>query len=345
MTTPHRDKPNQRPLDILGISEPEEQAYSWLLEHSGTTVSEAAQDLALTPGKTQRLFDAIEAKGLATHTPERPRRYIPASPDIALEAIAQRRREDLQSVETAIKELQERVASQRQSDKEQMVELITSREAERNAFEQMQRVAQSEVVWLIRPPVLVSRLDLAQEQDQYTQRQAQARGVHYRSIADTEFLALPGAIHRTWEDIKAGEEVRVCSQLPFKMVLADRRLAFIPLDPERLNSPSLLVRSSALLDALYALFEILWEQAVPISFTQAGALEASSSGSHLPEGAEDLIVLMAAGLNDKRIAHEMGISASTLTRRISEIMKAFNVRTRFQLARVTDTASSDRDCK
>jgi DNA-binding NarL/FixJ family response regulator len=44
-----------------------------------------------------------------------------------------------------------------------------------------------------------------------------------------------------------------------------------------------------------------------------------------------LISLLAAGLNDKAIAYELGISASTLTRRITEIMHRLDAETRFQL--------------
>src|SRR5699024_569741 len=80
-----------RPLAHLGIGEVEERIYRWLLTHRGAKASETARALALAPGKAQRLLDALEGKGLATHTPERPRRYIPSSPDVALEAlIAQR---------------------------------------------------------------------------------------------------------------------------------------------------------------------------------------------------------------------------------------------------------------
>jgi len=40
---------------------------------------------------------------------------------------------------------------------------------------------------------------------------------------------------------------------------------------------------------------------------------------------------LAAGLNDKAIAHEAGISDTTLTRRVAELMKCFDTHTRFQL--------------
>lgn len=154
--------------------------------------------------------------------------------------------------------------------------------------------------------------------------------MHSRSIVDAAFLDLPGAVTRVRGDIEDGEEVKVLNQLPFKMVLTDRRLAIIPLYLQQPASPVLLVRSSALLEALYVLFEMLWERAAPISFTDSGKLKAAEPDMSLPEETEALISLMAAGLNDKKIACELGISASTLNRRLREVMQTLEARTRFQ---------------
>jgi DNA-binding NarL/FixJ family response regulator len=54
-------------------------------------------------------------------------------------------------------------------------------------------------------------------------------------------------------------------------------------------------------------------------------------GTRLPPEADQLLPLLAAGLNDKAIAHELGISASTLTRRITDLMDRLDAQTRFQL--------------
>ena len=94
----------------------------------------------------------------------------------------------------------------------------------------------------------------------------------------------------------------------------------------------MLVRSSALLDALYAMFELLWNQADadPVHARRRACRPAS-----LPRACRktpsDCIPLLAAGLNDKAIAHELGISASTLNRRMAELMKGVDARSRFQL--------------
>lgn len=321
----------ERPLDILGIGEDEERVYRCLLERRGATAAETAHALKLSPARTQRLLDAIEAKGLVTHTPERPRRYLPAAPDIAIGALILRRQESLQRARGAVRELQEHAAALSRVEPEQMVELITSIESERHVFEQIRRTAQHEVLTLIRPPLRISRLDAASELAQRDQREAQARGVRYRSIVDSAFLTLPGAVARTRSDMEAGELVRVFPELPFKMMLSDRKIAIIPLNLKESHSASLLVRSSALLDALYALFEILWDRAAPISVSATGEVRTGDVETGLPEGTRELLTLMAAGLNDKAIAFDLGISASTLNRRVAEMMKALSARTRFQL--------------
>lgn len=321
-----------RPLDILGISEFEERAYRWLINNPGATASELSEALPLALRKTHQLLDSIEAKGLVSHSPERPRRYIPASPDIAMEALALKRQEDLRNARSAIQELQEEATAVRSSDEqEQMVELITNRQAERQIFEHMRSSAQHEVITLIRPPLRISRLDVPSEEAQQTQREAQARGVKYLSIVDPEFMDLPGAIARVRSDMEAGEEVRISSHLPFKMMLADRRVALIPLNLQQSGGASLIVRSSALLDGLYALFEKLWERAAPVAFTSSTEMDVGEPLPAFPAASMDLLLLMSSGLNDKSIGYELGISPSTLNRRIAELMKSLDARTRFQL--------------
>ena len=300
-------KPRGRPLETLGISEIEERVYEALLDHPGATLSDLERELTLPSRKLQRVLDALEQKGLATRTSGQPRRHIPASPDIAVEALLLRRHDELRRARAEIQRLQERAAASA-GEQRQMIELVTTREAER-------------------PPILIA----GPEQPNETEMKALSRGVRYRSIADRAFLELPGVLTRVREDMQAGEEVRVVSKLPFKMVMADRSIALIPLNLERPGSPTMLVRSSALLDALYAMFELLWNKAAPITFTQAGALRTGEPASRVPADAERLLPLLATGLNDKAIAHELGISASTLNRRIAELMKAVDARSRFQL--------------
>ena len=94
---------------------------------------------------------------------------------------------------------------------------------------------------------------------------------------------------------------------------------------------TLLVRAPALLDALYELFEMTWSRATPLAFTRTGAMETGKPDMAVSEASAQMIPLLAAGLNDKAIVYETGISIATLNRRVAELMKRFDTRTRFQL--------------
>jgi len=322
----------ERTLSSLGITEAEEQMYRWMLEHPGTSAPEAARSLSLVPRQAQRLLESIEDKGLATHSPERPRRYWPSAPDIALGALFLQQQKSLLETQHSIQQLQDQVnVAQRRDEHKQMVELITSREAERQILEQMDRTVQNEFITLMRAPMRVSQLDRPAEEDHPAQREALNRGVQYRTVIESKLMEVPEFVASIRSDIKAGEEVRVIPDLPLKLVLADHRLALIPLNLGELDSPALLVRSSSLLDALYELFEMLWERAAPISFTKTNEPQVSAPDHELNEETRELISLMAAGLNDKTIAYDLSISKRTFERRIAELMQALNARTRFQI--------------
>ena len=95
--------------------------------------------------------------------------------------------------------------------------------------------------------------------------------------------------------------------------------------------PVLLLRSSSLLDSLCALFELVWKQSTPISWIQSAEWAAEVAAPKLSQAAREITLLLSVGLNDKATAHEVGISMTTLNRRIAELMKSYGTRTRFQL--------------
>ncbi len=315
-----------RPFEVLGISEPEEHAYRWLLSQPGATVQQVARALASPVRSAQHILDALEARGLATHSPERPRRYLPGAPDMAIEALILHHQGALQRARAEAQELQNTAESARSRNTSPvLVELITSREAEWQAFEQMQRSARSEVLFLERAPLRLTRVEV--EEDYTTQYNMHAKGVSYRCLVDAAFLALPGAPARVQRSIQNGQQYRAVPELPSKLVLVDRRIALVPLNPKDPGGHVLLVRASALLDTLYALFEMFWRSAAPIDLGRMGqGLTASESA----EPVDELVSLLAMGINDKTIASELDLSMRTLNRRVSDLMSALGARSRFQ---------------
>ncbi|GAA3464723.1 helix-turn-helix transcriptional regulator [Saccharothrix longispora] len=143
------------------------------------------------------------------------------------------------------------------------------------------------------------------------------RGVYDRACLERYAPdGVPGPV------LPPGEEARVVPDAPLKMILVDRHLGLVPLDstaPEPVTA--LVVRPCALLDALGALFEGLWSQALPLSAHDHGSLSAQDAR---------LLALLATGMPDRGIAKQLGLSYRTFQRRLHDLMRALGAQTRFQ---------------
>jgi predicted transcriptional regulator/DNA-binding CsgD family transcriptional regulator len=309
------------PLQSLGISPLEERAYRALLANRAITGLELAQLLALPLHEIQPILHDLEKNGLTTRSSEPIPRYTASPPELAIEAIISQRQASLEQARSMIPELKEQ-ASAAAHDQEQIVEFLTSHDALAQALRQLKQTVQREAFGFQRAPLLHPGVINKEEMNP---------GVRVRSISDSSYLAIPGSLEGLRMDIKRGEEARTITHLPIKMFVVDKRIGVIPLHTDNEDGPHLLLRSSALLDALCALFELVWEQATPIVISRSGELEAAASPPRLSEAAGQLLPLLAAGLNDKAIAYQAGISPATLNRRIAELMKSSGTRTRFQL--------------
>ncbi|MFG2562015.1 helix-turn-helix domain-containing protein [Streptomyces sp. NPDC048496] len=96
-----------------------------------------------------------------------------------------------------------------------------------------------------------------------------------------------------------------------------------------------LVRGSSLLEALVALFERYWEGAVPLHVSGSGMVsgtDGSPNGHELSARDRQLLSLLVAGVADKAIASQMGLSRRTVQRRIQAMMDLAGATTRMQLA-------------
>jgi len=315
---------DSRSLEILGIDELEEQVYRALLSSGHAAARDIAEALHIPSGEAQRLLDGIVAKGLATCAPGKARLYLAISPDVAIAALVSQRRADLdRACSLLVPELEELVfLNQGERHQGERIAEIIPKSVYPGVFVQMAQSLQSEVLSLQRAPAMIPRNTLNP-----IQARALSEGVQVRRIVDTEFLSQPGMMQVVQNDIHLGEKVRLVPKLPLRMVVFDRRIGLIPLDFSKPEGPALLLRRSALLEALCAYFETLWEHAAALT---ALSEDLPNNGAAAHDGQHGLVALLAAGLPDKVIAHELGISMATLSRRLSDLMKTLSARSRFQ---------------
>jgi DNA-binding CsgD family transcriptional regulator len=309
-------------LDAVGLSGEQQAVYLALLETSPAT---AAQLRDRVPGARVRpAIAALETAGLISRLTGQPARYQPAPPDMALEVLVRAREQELQRVRLETATLAQRFRAGRGSARpEEVVEVVTTRDATLQRWEQLQRSARREVRSFDRPPYATSVLVNQAEQD------GLAAGISFRAVYAREGLDLPGRLAAMQRLVLAGEQARVTADLPVKMFLADDSIGLIPLErPDRAGSAdsALVIHSSSLLDTLSALFEAIWATSVPVRFSDADPGAAEEDGDER----RTLLGLLAVGLTDEAIGRQLGWHPRTVQRHVRRLMSELGAQTRFQ---------------
>jgi len=267
---------------------------------------------------------ALETAGLISRLTGQPARYQPAPPDMALEVLVRAREQELQQVRLETARLAQRFRAGRDSARpEEVVEVVTTRDATLQRWEQLQRGARREVRSFDRPPYATGVLVNEAERD------GLAAGVTFRAVYARKGLDMPGRLAAMQQLVQAGEQARVTADLPVKMFLADDSIGLIPLErPDRADSAdsALVIHSSSLLDTLSALFEAIWATAVPIRFSD----DEQAAAQEDDDQRRMLLGLLAVGLTDEAIGRQLGWHPRTVQRHVRRLMSELGAQTRFQ---------------
>ncbi|MFI2202808.1 LuxR C-terminal-related transcriptional regulator [Streptomyces sp. NPDC020192] len=134
--------------------------------------------------------------------------------------------------------------------------------------------------------------------------------------------------------VAAGAEVRTLTDLFGRMIVFDRRIAFLP-HPQR-RGGAVVVRSPAAVAFLCGAFDRTWDLAVPF-----GAPEATSVA--VDDLRQGILRLLSQGLKDEVIARRLGISLRTCRKHIADLFQELNAESRFQAGYLAATRDLLRD--
>jgi sugar-specific transcriptional regulator TrmB/DNA-binding CsgD family transcriptional regulator len=316
-------------LEIAGLSPAEESVYLTLLDLPPVTTGDAYQACSgVTRTEVRAILEALADKGLLTEVSQRPRRYAPVAPDTALEAHLLKREEELLQARSAIAGLSERYrAVPRQTAAGELAEIVTGKRRTWQRWYSSIDSATSQVRVLNRPPFEIESPDPPP-----AELRTLHRGIPVRVVYDESGVRSPAVIARRRAEAAAGEQARMAGEVPVHLLLADDNLALMPLGRDRLRTDGLLVvHPCALLDALSALFELVWANALPLS------LDATPQTDGQPpvlrnNTTRTILGLLSAGLSDQAIARRLDCSERTVQRHILKLNEAVGAKTRFQAA-------------
>lgn len=305
-------------LEPLGLGEVDSRAFLALLATPRATAAELSDGLRVPVDAVRRTLARLVDAGLVTRLVSRPARFVLAEPGPAVDALVTRRKGDLERLRGDARELAARFTTGAPGVGTDLVELVEGADAVHQQAARLQSTAKDEVLLVDAPPYPAGRAAVNEPE-----LVALGRSVRYRTIYHAPSLHEPDHFEQMREAVAAGEQARSLAAAQTKMLVVDGLTAMVPMGFEATERAAhLLVRSSPLLDALVGWFESLWARAAPIVVSETALLPT--------ERDRRLLALLASGAQDRAIAHTLGVTERTVSRRVAELMTHLSTETRFQ---------------
>lgn len=319
-------------LGVLGLDELEERAYRELVGVPSESVDGLARGLDLALPLTVATLARLEEKGLVARSVAEPGQYVASPPAVALGSMIVRRQEDIRQAQIELAALTESYRGAAPRTLTDVIDVVQGPQAVAQRFAQLQRGARREVLALIR-----SSVALVSAEENVDEDVAIARGVQYRLIVERAALERPGYFDVVRDSVAMGEDIRVRESVPLRMLVADRQLALVPLQPsgDDRGGGALLVHPGGLLDALVGLFDLMWAESLPVLAT--GDVLEGKGLDGVDEVDRHVLALLLHGLTDQAIGGQLGLSLRTVQRRVHQLMTRAEVSTRFQLGHAAST--------
>jgi DNA-binding CsgD family transcriptional regulator len=310
-------------LSALGVDRAQERLYFRLRPVSGHTLEGVAS--MLQTGVDRLLSDAAPLRELGLVLVEEGRLQVPplheavaalVSQEAVIAEVAARRLGDLAE---AVPHL---VAASTRPSPEDVGEVLpldgelSSGGNPLQLLTEMIESSRGDMLWL-RPDAWRMPRESAVAQ---VLAEAMASGRRSRAIYPAR--ALQEAPEALLTRARAGEQIRVISDLSTRMFILGDAHAVMPEPLGFADEPRVHVRQRSIVAALTMWFEALWDAATPVPQLDLGEPR--------PDLRKFLLEQLAQGATDEQIAPKLGISLRTVRRRVSSIMIELGADTRFQ---------------
>ncbi|MET8948598.1 helix-turn-helix transcriptional regulator [Streptomyces sp. NPDC004542] len=324
------------------------RVLEYLVSHAPADCPTVAAAVGAPREEVRTALRSLEDALLVVPIAGRPPRWKAGPPRLSLGALLARRRAELARAELYMEQLHDiyDLAVRRQAP--HLVEVLEDNEEVAARYAYLLKGSTREVLHLAKPPYVTGAsaasgvsgttgatgLAGAPAQGQAAQPEFR-EGIRLRSVYDTEGFTDAVSLETALRGSAGGGEFRLSSRLPVKLVLFDRAVGLLPLHDDRPSAGSLEVHSPALVHALAALFEAVWEHAVPVSLESRQdrpAPRPAPEPARTDERTRAILGLMATGMKDDAIARVLGISRRTVQKHVSEAGRVLGARTRFQIA-------------
>ncbi|MDI2130088.1 helix-turn-helix transcriptional regulator [Yinghuangia seranimata] len=322
-------------LEGLGLDTTAEAVYRLMLEDHRRGVAELARLSGLDEDAVRQALDRLADLRLLRISDDGPHGGLEAiDPNVSLHGLLRRRQEELlrnqwelercqAAISTVLAEYSDLHYGGGHPDAERLIGLgaIKSRIAELAA------TAATECL-TFNPGGAQSAASLAASKP--LDQAVITRGVAMRTVYLDSMRNDPVTAHYAEWLTTLGGQVRTVPSLPLRMLVVDRSVALVPVDPDNTRRGAVQVSGPGVITALVALFEHIWAAATPCGTVH----ERDDQG--LTRQESELLRLLADGLTDAAACKRLGLSLRTVRRMMADLMERLDARSRFEAGAKAD---------
>ncbi|GAB3870656.1 LuxR C-terminal-related transcriptional regulator [Dactylosporangium cerinum] len=313
-------------LEVLGLGATAETVYRAMLQQPGLGVAPLADALGVTAGEVRAALDELFELSLLRESVEHEGQLRAVNPGVGLQALLARQQAELERKQLLIAQSQTSVATLMAQYAERPVaaldaERLVGLDAVQARLEELAQGIRMEALSLL-PGAALPAPGLAAAHRNNTD--LLARGITIRTVMQDSARNDRPTLAYAQSLTDAGAEVRTAPVLPPRMLIADRRVAIVPIDPEDTGAGVVQLTGSGVVASLVTLFEQVWSTAVPL-----GASRARDRKGVTAQEAE-LLKLLSQGHTDESAAKRLGLSERSARRMMADLMERLGARSRFE---------------
>lgn len=317
-------------LTVIGITPEAEAVYRYFLRHRGESVGSVPEALDMDPETVEEAIETLDRLAMLDLTDRH--RVVATEPRIAIERLVEQRLEELNAEICRVFSARDAISSfledKREGDRSSTVldiERVESGARVRQRLDDLAFFSYKETLCL-HPggPFTEVMIESALPLDIRSLR----RGLSLREIFHPQALEDPRMVDYLKELVRLGAEIRITDQPMDRMLMYDRSVAVVPIDPKAHSAGALLVREPGLISQLVIYFESLWKNATDLLTYLSPPAEEPA----LSEMEQRVLAVMATADKDEIAARELDISVRTYRRYVADLMARLGAANRFQAA-------------
>jgi DNA-binding CsgD family transcriptional regulator len=316
-------------LQELGLSPAAEAVYQAMLSEPRLGIAELCERLALTEQEVRAGLDDLVRFTLLRESRDEPGQLRTVPPEVSLQTLLKRQEEELarrqQELTTTRTQVADAVAEYARLRPDTPVggtRRLVGLDTIQAQLEILAKDLTSECLSVM-PGGAQSQASLVASHP--LDRDAMARGISLLTLYQDSVRNDPETLAYARWLTELGGQVRTAPVLPLRMLIFDRKVAVIPIDPTNSRLGALCTSEPGFVVSLTTVFDQAWSTAIPLGADVDADIETGLSPID-----RELLKLLATGLTDEAAGRRLGVSARTVRRQMAALMERLGAASRFE---------------